>query len=264
MSSAVRPTSLRRDPGLWLLLHLRPPRDRRGDARGACSVCGRSARFVLNSWVLSGEVRASLPAGSAARESLFCSWCGSSSRVRRLAAVLVRLYSGAGARSLAELVAEPAFRALRVAEINAIGRMHAFLAEHPGLVYSEFPDEDVTALSYGDASFDLVLTSETLEHVPDPMEGFREIRRVLRPGGRHVFTVPIDFQRGQTRARAGLPAEHHGRGGGPFALVTRKADMLVHTDFGADLPQLLRDDGWHVEVDREGGEAVFVTARPPD
>lgn len=261
MSDSRRPTSLRRDPGLWLLLHLRPPHDRRSDVHGTCSVCGRDARFVLNSWILSSEVRASLPPGATARESLFCSWCGSSLRVRRLAAVLVQLYRDE-AGSIAELVEEPLFRELDVAEINGVGRMHAFLARLPRLAYSEFPDEDITALSYPDASYDLVLTSETLEHVPDPMRGLRETKRVLRPGGRHVFTVPVDASRPETRSRTGLPAQHHGRGGGPFALVTRRGDMLVHTDFGADLPQLLRDDGWEVEVDGNGIEAVFVATRP--
>ena len=40
-------------------------------------------------------------------------------------------------------------------------------------------------------SFDLVLTSETLEHVPDLAAASREIRRVLVPGGRHIFTIPL-------------------------------------------------------------------------
>ena len=31
---------LRDDPGLWLLLHLRPVGDRRHDGRGRCAVCG--------------------------------------------------------------------------------------------------------------------------------------------------------------------------------------------------------------------------------
>ena len=40
--------------------------------------------------------------------------------------------------------------------------------EAPGLVHVEYPEEDIQALSWADESFDLVLTSETLEHVPDP------------------------------------------------------------------------------------------------
>ena len=75
-----------------------------------------------------------------------------------------------------------------------------------------------------------------------------EIRRVLRPGGRHVFTVPINPELGTSRSREGQAPEYHGRGGGPFALVTRKADMLAHTDFGTDLPDWLDRAGFACEV----------------
>ena len=252
---------LYRDPGLWLMLHVRHPRDRSGDRRGRCSVCGGDARFVRNRWMLPAELARSWPEGFVDRESLLCSGCGSSSRVRGVADVLASLY-GSGGTSVADLVEEEAFRSLRVLELNAIGRMHAVLARLPNLTYAEYPEEDVTALSYADASFDLVLTSDTLEHVEDPMRGFREIHRVLRPGGRHVFTVPIDPRLETSRSRAGGPAEHHGRGGGPFALVTRKADMLAHTDFGADLPDWLARSGFSCEMRGSGIDTVFVaTAR---
>ena len=142
---------LRRDPGLWLLLHLRPPGDRRGDGTGRCSVCGAETRFVRNRWILSRELRRSWPESFVTRESMLCAECGSSRRVRLLADTLLQLY-GEGAASVAELVAEPQFRSLRVAEINAAGRMHPFLAAHPGLTYVEYPDEDVQALSWPDAA----------------------------------------------------------------------------------------------------------------
>ncbi len=42
-----------------------------------------------------------------------------------------------------------------------------------------------------DASIDVVLATETLEHVPDPSVFLAEARRVLRPGGRIILTVPF-------------------------------------------------------------------------
>ena len=129
-------------------------------------------------------------------------------------------------------------------------------------MHVEYPEEDIQALSWADGSFDLVLTSETLEHVPDPALALRETLRVLRPGGRHVFTVPLDPAVEATRSRADLPAEHHGRGGGPFALVTRKADMVVYTDFGPDLGDVVRAAGFAYEARGTGHGLVSVATRP--
>jgi SAM-dependent methyltransferase len=42
-----------------------------------------------------------------------------------------------------------------------------------------------------DGSADLVLATETLEHVPDPPAFLAEARRVLPPGGRVIITVPF-------------------------------------------------------------------------
>jgi ubiquinone/menaquinone biosynthesis C-methylase UbiE len=43
---------------------------------------------------------------------------------------------------------------------------------------------DATALPYGDASIDAVVLNAVLGEIPEPVVALREIRRVLRPGGR--------------------------------------------------------------------------------
>jgi SAM-dependent methyltransferase len=45
-------------------------------------------------------------------------------------------------------------------------------------------------LPFADTSFDVVILSEVLEHLPYPAITLSEIRRVLRPGGRVVGSVP--------------------------------------------------------------------------
>ena len=54
----------------------------------------------------------------------------------------------------------------------------------------EFTRADVAALPFGDASFDLVVSFETLEHVPDAARAIGELRRVLAPGGLLVASTP--------------------------------------------------------------------------
>lgn len=51
---------------------------------------------------------------------------------------------------------------------------------------------DAHALPYADASFDLVLACDVLEHLVDDRRAVSEIRRVLRPGGTLLCTVPAD------------------------------------------------------------------------
>jgi ubiquinone/menaquinone biosynthesis C-methylase UbiE len=49
---------------------------------------------------------------------------------------------------------------------------------------------DALRLPFRDASFDKVLMTEVLEHIPDEAAALREIWRVLRPGGTYVLSVP--------------------------------------------------------------------------
>lgn len=50
--------------------------------------------------------------------------------------------------------------------------------------------ENIERLTFNDPPFDLVTSTAALEHVEDDEAGFREIARVLRPGGYYVYTVP--------------------------------------------------------------------------
>lgn len=50
---------------------------------------------------------------------------------------------------------------------------------------------DITAIPEPDASFDAVLCTEVLEHVPDPIAALRELVRLLRPGGELILTAPF-------------------------------------------------------------------------
>jgi ubiquinone/menaquinone biosynthesis C-methylase UbiE len=49
---------------------------------------------------------------------------------------------------------------------------------------------DIEDMPFTDASFSTVVCTEVLEHVPHPDQALREIRRVLRPGGALIGSVP--------------------------------------------------------------------------
>jgi len=56
----------------------------------------------------------------------------------------------------------------------------------------EFVVADVTALPFGDASFDCVTCGYVLEHVPDTRAGLAEISRVMKKGGRMLLLTTED------------------------------------------------------------------------
>ena len=52
---------------------------------------------------------------------------------------------------------------------------------------------DARTLPFPDNTFDVVITSEVLEHIQDDVAAIGEMVRVLRPGGRFAATVPAQF-----------------------------------------------------------------------
>ncbi|MDA8130521.1 MAG: methyltransferase domain-containing protein [Elusimicrobia bacterium] len=59
-------------------------------------------------------------------------------------------------------------------------------------IYPEVLTADILALPYKDASFAAVFSNCVIEHIPDDVAALREAARVLKPGGRFIFTVPSD------------------------------------------------------------------------
>jgi len=50
---------------------------------------------------------------------------------------------------------------------------------------------DIAAIPVEDATFDAVLCSEVIEHVPDPVAVMAEFGRIIKPGGRLILTAPL-------------------------------------------------------------------------
>jgi 2-polyprenyl-6-hydroxyphenyl methylase/3-demethylubiquinone-9 3-methyltransferase len=72
--------------------------------------------------------------------------------------------------------------------VDASEKMISSCAAAPNTEFRQIPDICETGLP--GASFDGVLCSSTLEYVPDPPAALRELRRVLRPNGLLLVSVP--------------------------------------------------------------------------
>jgi SAM-dependent methyltransferase len=154
----------------------------------------------------------------------------------------------------------PDLSELSVYEMSSRGPLFEFLGLQAGkLTFSEFYDDvdpgtfkegvqcqDVQQLTFDDASFDLCTSTEVFEHVPDDRRGFAEIRRVLRPGGRFVFTVPLTTDASTVERavlvdgelRHLLEPEYHGD------VIRGQGKVLCFRNYGLDILDRLRGSGF--------------------
>lgn len=150
------------------------------ESHGICPICEKSVHFKSTSaWL---------------RDNFICSGCQSIPRERALMQVIKMYYPNYANLSIHE--SSPCHR----------GTSPKLKAECIGYSASQyFPDvvrgevsqesgwrcEDLENMTFPDASFDLFVTQDVMEHIFDPSKAFQEIARVLKPGGAHIFTVPI-------------------------------------------------------------------------
>jgi SAM-dependent methyltransferase len=152
-----------------------------------CPVCGRFSKIK--------NVKTDL----LIREYCNCSNCNSKNRQRQIAYILTQRM---GLSSLIELSEKSqAF----IYNTEAHGVLHNILCKTKNYVCSEYlgsenksgqvingiRHEDLQALSFENDSFDVLISADVFEHVPNPYKAHKEVFRVLKSGGRHIFTVPF-------------------------------------------------------------------------
>jgi SAM-dependent methyltransferase len=205
---------------------------------GFCPVCGNRATFASYEPVTS----------PCKRNTFICSRCGSCARNRHVAqAILDRFSTSPPSRSLTDFA--PRFDGT-IWQTSTYGAIADALRTARNFTGTEFIDdtssgrivdgvrhEDIQASSFADASLDLVITEDVLEHVPSPDAAFAEIRRVLKPGGFHIGTIPVNWDRAVSVPRAViedgtlrhiLPPEYH-------VDPTRRDGVLAFTEYGQDI-----------------------------
>jgi SAM-dependent methyltransferase len=135
------------------------------------------------------------------------------------------------------LSAELAAADLTAADVSAVALDRA-RPRLPGARLVEL--EPDAPLPLGDATFDLVLCAETIEHVRDVQLLLSEIRRVLRPGGTLALTTPAHSPLG----RRPDPLSPHLR------QFTRRSLSRLLDQLGFNLTRLRRRSGTLLAVAR--------------
>lgn len=203
----------------------------------SCPVCG-SKKYVKtdvlwteleNEWQLSADEVEYVNR----QQGFHCAECTNNLRAMGLAAAILREYKFLG--TLSEFC--EAQSDLKLLEINAAGNLTKTLRKLKLHTLVEYPQFDMHNLAIESGSFDLVIHSDTLEHVAYPERALSECRRLLRNNGTCIFTVPIIVGR-MSRSRAGLAPSYHGRTG------VLAADQVVCTEFGADAWQVILKAGF--------------------
>lgn len=129
-----------------------------------------------------------------------CLGCRSTAVHRGLFTILAARYghdlAGLAGRSVYEMSAHGALYR-KLAQCSMTAGFHLTTSElmddvTPGEICDGIRCENVEHLTFPDRSFDLITSTDVFEHVEDDIQGFREIVRVLKPGGRLIFTVPFN------------------------------------------------------------------------
>jgi SAM-dependent methyltransferase len=101
-------------------------------------------------------------------------------------------------------------------------RLHEQVGEHGGGPWGLLVC-DITRLPYPDQTFDLVICSEVLEHIPDHGQAVSELVRVLKPGRNLVVSVPRYLPE---RLCWALSEEYYNSNGGHLRIY--KKDQVIN------------------------------------
>ncbi len=225
---------------------------------GICPVCGNLTIFTHFSENL--------------RESGLCKICQSNNRKRQMAFVLLEaIYEATGIKftSIREFTAKASqsdkFSDFKIYNTETTGSIHNYLKDLTGYIASEYLGyeyksgevingllhQNLMETSLEDSSLDLVMSGDVFEHIPDPYKAFAEVYRILKPGGRHIFTVPFYSDRYRDEVRATLsedgtvnhllPPIYHGD-------PIRSEGILVYVIFSMEMLCKLSDIGYQVRM----------------
>jgi SAM-dependent methyltransferase len=219
------------------------------DLRARCAYCGKVTKMKSDSpYMETNEGGERFPNF---RERLVCEKCGLNNRLRATYHLLGKLFPDLASKKVYITEEVTPFYDLLKKRIPDLVGGEYFEGNPDRKVFvpqisREIRNEDLTGLTFPDNEFDLVISLEVLEHIPDYKKALAEIYRVLKPGGYFVFSVPFLENKEKTLVRAKLenvtveylfPAEYHGD---PAA----DKDCLCFYHFGWDIFETLKKIGF--------------------
>lgn len=160
-------------------------------SRGYCPTCTQEVTFASNNTWL--------------RDHFLCSNCKSIPRERALMQVIEQFYPNW--RNLIIHETSPANRgaSVRLAqECSSYIPSQFFPDQKLGTFHNGMRCENFEALTFGNESIDLHISQDVMEHIFYPAKAFKEIARTLKPGGAHIFTVPLVNKMQSSKRRAEL------------------------------------------------------------
>jgi len=152
---------------------------------GYCHCCRRETVFVAK--------------GSWLRDQYLCSNCLSIPRQRHMQYVLDTFFKGWEEKNIHE--SSPS-NELIARYCSSYSSSQYLPGVQQGTVCNGVRCENLEALTFEDETFDIFITQDVFEHIFNPELAAREISRVLKPGGAHVFTAPKHKGLGKSYARA--------------------------------------------------------------
>lgn len=209
---------------------------------GKCAVCNTPQPFLADYHFAEEENGHRKPNW---QERLVCANCRCNSRQRFVVGKIFADYAPGKKVLLYEQISELYGKVAReISDVTGFeyGGMDCAAAEIEGIHC-----ENICRLSYADESFDLLVANDVFEHTVEYSKAFEEAYRVLKKGGKILFTVPFDGNALHTAARAEMGengiviTEEEWYHGCP---IPSFPPLLVCQVFGWDILKILQECGY--------------------
>lgn len=144
---------------------------------GQCNCCDQKTTFVSKSHWL--------------RDHFICTNCSSIPRERSLMYVIEKHFPNW--RDLVIHETSPCMRgaSLKLSQAKGYQESQYFPNVPLGSMHNNILCESLEELTLASESVDLFISQDVFEHIYHPDKAFKEIARVLKPGGVHIFTTPL-------------------------------------------------------------------------